>query len=84
MLMKVFDICVGIIYLHTAQAHAERSGGASGAFGDLLAAFLGRSIVAVLPRAHLQIQHARPPVRRSYVLHHQEVCKHSYALSKAK
>lgn len=66
-----------ICYLHAAQANTQHGGRAGGAFRDLLAAFFSRSVVAVLPRAHLQIQHTRPPVRRRYVLHHQEVCKHA-------
>lgn len=53
MLRKLLGNRVGIIYLHTAQAHAECSGGASGAFGNLLTAFLSRGVVTVLPCTHL-------------------------------
>lgn len=60
-------------YLHAAEPDAQRGGGAGGALGDLLGALLRARVVAVLPRAHLEVQHARPPVRRRYVLHHQEI-----------
>lgn len=70
------------MYLHATEPDAERTRCGVLALGDLLGAFLRRGVIPVLPRAHLQVKHARPTVQRRYVLHHQEIYQKCLLLSK--
>ena len=67
---------VRVTHLHPAETNSERSRSAGRAFGHLPVPLLGRRVVAVLPRAHLQVQHARSFElgRGRHILQHQENC----------
>lgn len=62
-------------HLKAAQTHTEARGGARCALRHLLRALLSRCVVAVLSRAHLQVEDARLLELRRDVLQHQEVWK---------